>query len=349
MGLPVATKISSHVASALLAGAFATAFRRHYAAWEGDLSGITPDELVIAVALPAMIFAAIFGLGHNFLRHITLNARYTYSLLGAAALTCAVAIIMPPSLYSAAVNGGMISVYLSLTIGFGSLIGFLHVRSAGREVDENEIQQFEAATGASTFDLGAPDLPPARAAEATDFVQTQSADFYGGPLQVVSSWSAAVSATLAGALAHSLYAAFFFTGFGGGFDGDNDRLVEQFWSGELLQSMAFSLVFSVLICLFFVTPAVYGLHKLLSSRGWKKMSTYVIAGAVAPVATGLGMLLVGIFFTHWFILPLAVAMGVYHHLAGMEPEKLPDDIEVRDPRTLVSGNHARRRMRRIAG
>ncbi len=343
MGRPVATKISAHIASALLAGAFATALRRHYAAWEGDLSGITADQLVLGVAIPALIFAAIFGFGHYFLRYRSQNARLVYSLLGVVALLTATAVVMPAELYSAAAEDGVISIFIGMTALVGSLIGFLHVRSAGRVHDEDEIAQVEAATAPKEGSAETPENA------RLGLVETGSDGFFDGPLQVVSSWSAAVTAALVGGIAHTFYTGFVMLAFSDGFGGRNSRLAEQFMSGEILSSIVFGLVFSILICLFFLPPAVFGLNKLLTSRGWTKMSTYLIAGAVAPLAVGLMMLGIGIFVTHWFILPLCVAMGIYRHLAGLEPASLPEDIEVRDRRTLVGEDHVRRRLHRISG
>ncbi len=139
----VATKVSAHITSAFLGGAFATAQFRHYNAWEGDLSGISPDELALTMALPVAVFAVIFGTGHFALRSINVRARLMYPFLGAVALISASLAAMPMELTQTAVEKGIVSIFLALTSAIGALIGFLHLRSAGYEVDEDEIAQFE--------------------------------------------------------------------------------------------------------------------------------------------------------------------------------------------------------------
>jgi hypothetical protein len=50
-----------------------------------------------------------------------------------------------------------------------------------------------------------------------------------------------------------------------------------------------------------------------------------------------------------YAIPTAIAMLFYRYLAGLEPKALPEDVEVRDRRTLVGANHPRRRYSRIVG
>jgi hypothetical protein len=45
--------------------------------------------------------------------------------------------------------------------------------------------------------------------------------------------------------------------------------------------------------------------------------------------------------------PSAIAMVIYRRLAGLEPKPIHEDIEVRDRRSLVGAQHARRRYGRI--
>jgi len=92
-------------------------------------------------------------------------------------------------------------------------------------------------------------------------------------------------------------------------------------------------------------------HAFLQARGKSALSSYIKAGLVVPGLFFLGFLaLLGPFallFVLPWILPSMAAMGVYYRLAGMEPLALPDDIEVRDRRTLIAADHPRRQMRRI--
>lgn len=374
----VSTKISAHITSALIAGAYATAQRRHFAAWEGDLSGVSPDTLIAMMILPTLLFAAIFGAGHVMIRRLINGSRSVYSGLGAVALFAASAATMPHDLIEAAQSEGIVSVLVLLSLGVGSLIGFLHFRSSGFEHDEDEVEQLEAAVSSpavATTQASKTQAHPARSQQAaqmdtvqsvtspapqptaqaftarteTGKIETQSTTFFDGPLQVITSKNALFAGAVAGGLAHFGYMGLFFLG-GSDFVSDyGSNPFEGFTPLEFLSRMVFGMLFSQIVCLILLTPSVYGLHKLLASRNRTDMRSYLIAGALAPLALGLLMFGFGIMLTHWLIVPLAVAMGVYRHLAGLEPAALPEDIEVSDRRTLVGHDHVRRRVHRVVG
>lgn len=344
MSYPVATKFGAHLTSALLAGAYAAAQSRHFGAWQGDLSGISPDELILMLAFPAVVFAVLFGIGHAKFRHFGARARIAYSILGAFGLVAASAAAMPMHLLESAVQDGLVSVFVVLSATFGALIGFLHLRSVGREYDENESEQLEDAIGGQK----AGDVDDEALADVdTGVVQTRNEVFYDGPLQVITSGNAMFGAALAGAFAHFLYSALVGLVFSNSLSGANNRFVAQLAAEGFFSGLVLSLLFSIFICLTVLTPAIFGLHKLLGVREKIDMGSYVVAGALAPLAVGLAMFGIGLLLTHWLVLPLAVAMGTYRHLAGLEPAALPEDIEVSDRRTLVGRDHVRRRMRRI--
>ncbi len=180
-------------------------------------------------------------------------------------------------------------------------------------------------------------------------LKTESSTFFDGPLQVITSGNAVFAAALAGALVHFLYSALYHLGVSNGNFGASESLKENVLSGDIFSGVVFGLLFSIIVCSILLPPAIYALHKLLVSRKRADMLSYVVAGGALPLGLGLLMFGFGLLLTHWLILPLAVAMGVYHRLAGVEPAALPEDIEVSDPRTLIGENHVRRRMRRVVG
>ncbi len=362
----VATKISSFAISGTAAGLFAIAIQRHTLAFEGIFAGITIDEMAIRLVVPAFVFLAIFVGGHFALRRVHLEARLVYSLLGAVGFVASTAISAPAEVYASAIEQGVMSVLIVLTIALGSLVGFIYVRSAGFESDEDESEQVAQAhrlnavrqNVAKTFGpagLTASDRPQSGATRAdvtmddNSLIATEQDEFFDGPLRVVTSTRALFLAAFAGGFAHTFYATFVSIVFGTADPRGQERFMEQVESGEMIVSIGTGLIFSIVICLMLITPAVFALHKLLQSRKITDMGSYVVWGAVAPVGLGLLMFVIGILFTHWFVLPLAVAMGVYRHLAGLEPDALPEDILVRDRRTLVGKDHVRRRTHRVIG
>ncbi|MEP0390806.1 MAG: hypothetical protein ABJ205_07275 [Erythrobacter sp.] len=375
MDQPVATKIGAHITSALFGGAFATAQFRQYNAWEGDLSGISPDELIVATALPTVVFLVIFVAGHMMIRKLNEKVRLAYSLLGFVALFAASLSAMPIHLIQTAMDNGIVSILVALNAAIGSLIGFLHLRSAGYEFDENEIAQIEEALASKASSSAASlvsaeaqasgqasgergQSAPAQAVQTpakneaddnTGVVRTKNGTFFDGPLQVITSGNAVFAAALSGGLVHFLYTAIIYLGFSNGKFGASESLKDDILSGGVFSSVVFGLMFSIVVCMITLPPAIYILHKFLVSRNRVDLTSYVVAGGALPLGTGLLMFGLGLLLTHWLILPLAAAMGVYHRLAGIEPAALPDDIEVSDPRALIAEDHVRRRMRRVVG
>lgn len=358
----VATKVSAHVVSAFIGGLSITAIRRHYEAFQGDLSSITPDGFLLAVFFPMITFASLFAIGHFGLRTSGANARTAYPILGAISVLVSAGVWIPYDLVELALADGFLSIIIGLLAGIGSIIGFLHVRSVGYGHKDTESTAFEQAfenkKDQDRFAQSRATHDPLAASTQTEtnenpeeighFV-TDELEFFEGPLQVITSTKAAFTAAVAGALTHSLYSFLVAIVFSDVLSLRNDSALEKFFSGELFTMMAMGIVFSFFICGIILPPAILGLHKYLKSKGKSDASSYIKYGAAAPAVAGLMMLIVGIFLTHWLILPLAVAMGAYHRLAGLEPADLPEDIEVKDRRALVGANHVRRRVHRVVG
>lgn len=358
----IKTKASAHVVTALLGGLAIIAIKRHYSAFQGDLSGITPDQFLMLLSLPMLTFAALFGAGHFALRSVSFKPTATYPVMGAIAIIASAAIWFPQELLQRAIAEGFLSIIFGALAGFGFLLGFLHVRSAGYRFSDDESAVLEAAYQKKIYEEqrkhptpNGSTLVQNHTAQSDDLAEeighlaVDELEFYDGPLQVATSTKAAFVAAIAGALAHSFYSFLVAIVFSDALSLTNKDTIERLTSGEIFSMMAMGIMLSLFICMIILPPAVLGLHKLLKSRGEFSIEKYVKFGALAPIVAGLMMLLVGIFLTHWLILPLAVAMGAYHHLAGLEPADLPADIEVNDRRSLVGSNHIRRRVRRVVG
>jgi len=109
-----------------------------------------------------------------------------------------------------------------LTVMFGSLMGFIYVRSAGFEFDEDESEAAASAhrlntvrqNVASTFGSGpgsdATAPPPSAAANVSEqpdtaLLTTAIDEFFDGPLRVVTSTRALFLSAFAGGFAHTFY------------------------------------------------------------------------------------------------------------------------------------------------
>ena len=107
-----------------------------------------------------------------------------------------------------------------------------------------------------------------------------------------------------------------------------------------------AIAFYTLPFLLFVNRA----HSFLQARGKDQMLSYALAGVAVPLGFSLMLLALmgpfGVMVVLPWVLPSVVAMTVYHRLAGFEPLALPQDIEVRDRRTMLPADHVRRRVRR---
>lgn len=357
MARPVATKISTHVVTALLGGLVAFGFNRHLAVEMGDfsLADVTADQVVAGIAMPAVITGIIFLMAHLFMRELPQGRRSAYAGAGAAATLAGFFSVMSSDLLDATLERGVLSIVVALVAGTGAIAGFVHYRSAGFEFDDDESSKLGAKhdlemSRRESYVLngdvqwaGDSGMSP-DSSDDLAHIATQDDEFFDGPLQVITSQSALVTAALIGGVVWTVTMFLVMTVFSrSGFE----KIATDVLDGSMFTRVGQSLIFGCLVALFVLTPIIYGTHLVARMRGKWTMGSYVFYGAMAPIAIGLALFIVGVAVTVQFVPAMAVAMGVYYRLAGLEPVDLPDDIEVRDRRALVGANHVRRRYRRI--
>jgi hypothetical protein len=291
----------------------------------------TLDRLLFPLIGFALVNFLVLIAGDRLARKLGRSDRGTYVAIGALASSAAHAVALAPAAYTTAAANGAVSLLIAVPALLGAAMGFLLHRSLGFSIDGDEPEALAASDGEDT------DNPPAYAA-------TASAEYYSGPLQVRDSAMAAVIAAVIGS------ALYMFTN---AVAESQDHFLAGMVSPKAFGSMPTMFLSGIFV---FVLPFyifVRKAHAFLQARGKSELKSYILAGVVVPGLFFLAFLaLLGPFallFVLPWILPSMVAIGVYHRLAGMEPLSLPDDIEVRDRRTLVTADHPRRHTRRIVG
>ena len=291
----------------------------------------TLDRLLFPLIGFALINFAVLVAGDRIARKLGRSDRATYITIGALASSAAHAVALAPAAYTTAAANGAVSLLIAVPALLGAAMGYLLHRSLGFSIEGDEPEALAADIAAET------DTPAAYAA-------TQSAEYYSGPLQVRDSSMAALIAAVIGSALYMLTQAL---------AESQDHFLAGIVSPKAFGSMPTMFLSGIFV---FVLPFyifVRKAHAFLQARGKSELKSYILAGVVVPGLFFLAFLaLLGPFallFVLPWILPSMVAIGVYHRLAGMEPLSLPDDIEVRDRRTLIAADHPRRHTRRIVG
>lgn len=291
----------------------------------------TLDRLLVPLIGFALINLAVLLAGDRLARKFGRSDRGTYIAIGALASSAAHAVALAPAGYTTAAANGAVSLLIAVPALLGAAMGFLLHRSLGYTTEGDEPADLAAATGSDGK------ATPAYAA-------TAGAEYYSGPLQVRDS---AMAALIAAVIGSALYM------FTNALAESQDHFLAGMVSPKAFGSLPTMFLSGIFV---FVLPFyifVRKSHSFLQARGKSELKSYILAGLVVPGLFFLAFLaLLGPFallFVLPWILPSMVAIGVYHRLAGMEPLSLPDDIEVRDRRTLIGADHPRRQMRRVVG
>src|SRR3982751_604770 len=292
----------------------------------------TFDRLLLPLAGFALLNLALVMGGDRIARWLGRSDRVIYMLIAAVAALVVHLVALAPAAYNAAVTQGIVSVLIVVPLVLGAATVFLLHRTLGYSVEGDEPDRLLAAAGEPGGE--------ARAAYAA----TESAEYYSGPLQVCNS---SMAALIAAATGSALFIA-------------TEALGEMYspFLSTMISPKAFGspatfflsgIVSLTLPFYIFVKKS----HAFLQARGKAELKSYIKAGLFVP-----GLFLLGLFallgpfavmvVIPW-ILPSMAAIAVYHRLAGFEPLALPDDIEVKDRRTLIAANHPRRQTRRIVG
>ena len=293
----------------------------------------TLDRTIVEILLVGALFTGLFMAGHAAARKAGKRGRSVYAAIGALAAAPGNLLAMGGDAMAEAKDSGMLSVLIAAPLVAGAVIGFLYHRRAGYETDGDDPAALAAA---------AAEPAEAEGGTAGGFVETASASYYDGPLQVKTSGMAALIAAVVGGASHSLMSFSSLLG---------DPLPADAMPPVLRDNPGLGVVYGIIGFSIPYLVFVKATHGYLQRREKSSIRSYVLAGVFVPLMfAGAFFCLMGPFgvlFAGQFMVPSIIAMAAYYRLAGLEPLSLPDDIEVDDPRTLVAANHPRRRMRRV--
>ena len=330
------TNVRGFATTGLMAGLFCLAAQRHVN-WNTTGDQWTLDQGVGFVLFGAILFVLSFAAAHFALRHFRIASYFAYAPAGAAALGIAFLATGGMALIERMQEEGIASVLVAAVLLAGAAFGFLYRRGSrfAIEGDDPKALAAQLSTAAEGGAAGDDDAAHVEAAEA---------EYYNGPLQVRTSVGALLIAGLAAGAASILISLITGTAENIAVDGMRDVLAEA----DLNMGLLNIVLGTMLGGLMFPIP-VYIAHQIARWRDLTSYGAYVGIGAALPIAAGLMMFIVGALLMLPYVVPMAIAMAFYRHLAGLEPKSLPEDIEVADRRTLIAANHPRRRYNRIVG
>lgn len=336
------TNIGGFFTTAIMAGLFCLAVVRH-GNWDTTGDQWTIDEGVGFVFSSGLVWLAVFVPAHFLLSRFRLTTYLHYAAAGAAALSAAFFVVDGMTLIRRLQPDGYASILIAVLLLFGAAFGFLYRKRCSFDAsDDAPNKLLEALPGHSapqevdisdgvTLEVGNP-----------AHVELENAEYFAGPLQVKTSIGSILLASLAGGAIWSCVMLVIRTA---------DRLADLGGSTTLaslnLDGSFYGVVMgSVLGTLLFPIP-IYAGHMFARWRGSTSYGHYAAIGAILPIVVGLMMFVIMVVVAIQFVLPMAMAMVLYRHLAGLEPRSLPEDIEVSDRRTLIAANHPRRSYNRI--
>lgn len=297
------------------------------------------DTLVLQGLRGAFTYIVLFLLGHLGLRRLRQSGGWPYAGIGAVSAVAMVSSMTPMSTWRYMSEAGHVSWYLGVVLLAGAVMGFAYRRNAGLEAEGDDPWALEAElTARQTSDA---------AGDEAVLVQTESAQYFSGPVQVRTSLPIAFVAALLSSGAFALCQILI-----GAFTelpsqlalNPGAHLVDMI--ARSLTSQALALVTALVAPVPFAL-VVLGGHLLARARGLTSYKAYLIIGAGSPLLLGLLAGPVGIIMGFGAIIPLAIAMATYRNWAGLEPKPVKEDIILNDPRYLVGENHARRRFGRL--
>jgi hypothetical protein len=256
-----------------------------------DLQSWTLDDLLFRVVLVAVGFAVLFVLGVKQLRQRHIRSSSAYAGLGVLANVPPFLLANGWGLVADAARDGVLSLVLCLPVLIGGVSGYLYHRSAGYEIDGDDVDALAASV--EPFALGSTagqvdGQPSARSqgvssaplfgtkAAAPAYVATGTAEYYDGPLQVRNSTGARIVAALCGAALQVFLQAM-------GMLGDNFHLPvrEEFNNPALLVGMGIlggTVLFSAFIKL------VTGMLRKFDKTS---LGSFAVAGLLTPWVLGL--------------------------------------------------------------
>lgn len=318
----------------------------------------------------ALIFAALFGLGHLALVRLDEVPAWTYRLLGSLAVPAACLLAWDSAFRERMMNPFDLVRMLSVPAALGFWLGSLYPPKAAKGDDPERLAlALSASARAGSFGRRSTQGSNALVSADTAYVDTGISAYYSGPVQVRTSLPALLGAAYLGAFVFSLNI------LSGTLSGMLGRLIDPtsnqprnlFQRGLSLTHGAIPSLGKDLgaIGLFFETlrmlaeivsglmlgampllVVIYICHVVSRWRGKADYIGYAATGLVLPPLFFLVFLWSPLGFT--LAVPTTIAMLFYRRLAGLEPKDLPEDIHVTDSRTLIGADHPRRRYQRIA-
>jgi hypothetical protein len=321
--------IQTHIPNLLAGGLLAGLFCALAAQYEADTAHLfSVDHLVVSLLLPAVVYTAVFAAAHMTLASLRIGARWVYVVTGAVAMLLAFGCGALPRLLPVAQGAGLVTVLFLLPAMFGAMLGYLYHRRAGPRIEGDDPAAVAAATE---------NADPA-------LVSTESAEYFDGPLQVRTSAAAIVFAGLGAGLLWSVLSiglmSFMMISSMGPVG------ITHVWTDAMTNfATSYGLASVITGVVLQPLPVLIG-HLICRGRNWTSIGAYGGVGlALGFIVSLIGMNPLGIMFA----VPSAIGLAFYRYLAGLEPKKLPEDIEVKDRRTLIGEDHARRRYRRVIG
>ncbi|MEO7224096.1 MAG: hypothetical protein ABIY37_16645 [Devosia sp.] len=357
MQAAVRTSISSLAAAGVIAGLFVIAAQRMFVV---NPEALSIDAIALRILAGGGIYLGIFMIAHLILSRFHITLRPAYAVAGAAAMLASFQLGGGRELVPLASANGTMTLLYAVPLLWGALMGFIYRQSAGVAAGADDPHRLAAMLAGGTSQAArrqtallngeprpgfgqrnAQNAEPSVSSDAAH-VSTGEAEYFEGPLQVRTSMGAVlvtgVTAGVLWALVKAAFALLLMSRAGAG---------ASMTGGAATSFLAATVGGTALLGAILMPIPVYVGHLIARSRGYTSYLSYAVIGALVPIGAGLAMFIAGVVFMAPYAIPCAIALVCYRYFAGLEPKSLPEDIEVRDRRTLVGANHDRRRYSRV--
>lgn len=303
-------------------------------------AGWTADMAVLALGGGGLAFGILLLAGHLALRRAAILTGWAYAGVGAAAALAAFLCAGGIATIALAQAQGAVSLALILPLAAGAALGAIYHRMAGFEADPgaDDPSRIETALALHRESGGQPAPAAAFPAPAPVLLEAGEERYFSGPMRVRSSLLLLLAS---GAAVGGIFSAIILL------LGLATNLAQP--GGSLGRSLPFdvdqglgvSLGLVVGLCLLLLVPNFLA-HKAAQKFKVLTVGGYSAAGFATCVAVGF------LLPPFWILaLPTAISMALYRRWAGVEPEPLPGEVFVSDPRALVGAHHPARAYRRV--
>lgn len=337
--MPVRTHISSLILASLCAGMAMIA-----GCWAvfGLDDGVfaTIDGNIFALLLGSIGFLALFTLAHVGLMAARITHGWAYGAAGALCFVPTFLIAGGQALLAEAQAENAMSMAIVIPALIGAVIGYAYHATAGRVTHNDDPDRLAQWLGVQ-MELPADqrsDLTTARVADET---------YYNGPVEVRTSlglmlMAGGITSLICVGLSVLIYQ------LSAQILWEMVSSVDEAMALEMAQSLVTPNVI-LLTCLLVMICSVISLFvpNLVSHKLCQYMKV-TSSGGYAAIGFGTCFAMGFIIFPLLAAAPFAaVSAALYRKLAGLQPLALPEDIEVRDARTLIPENHPRRQYHRV--